>query len=64
MPAPKNNQFAAKAEEDKVRFPVIIRGTEEERRAWKRAAAGGKFNEWARAALNKAAANLTSAPEG
>lgn len=55
MSAPKGNQFAAKSDREAVRFPVIVRGLEVERKAWRRAAAGGKFNDWARTALNKAA---------
>lgn len=55
MPAPKGNQYAAKDDREAVRFPVIVRGLDVERRAWRRAAAGGTFNEWARNALNQAA---------
>ena len=54
MSAPLKNQNAAKAADQRVAFPVMIRGTEEERKAWRRAAAGQKWNEWARAALNAA----------
>lgn len=55
MPAPKNNTFGEKDEADLIRFPVTIRGLEEERQAWKRAAVGQKFNAWARSVLNAAA---------
>lgn len=55
MPAPAKNQYAAKEEADKVRYPVNVRGTEDERRAWRRAAAGQKWNDWARKAMNAAA---------
>lgn len=55
MPAPAHNRYAAKEDAEKVRFPVNVRGTEEERRAWRRAAAGQKWNLFARRALNAAA---------
>lgn len=54
MSAPKNNRNATKPAADKVASPVIVRGTEAERKAWKKAAAGHKFNNWARTALNQA----------
>ena len=58
MPAPLNNANAAKADKDKVAFPKSpIRGTQAERKAWNRAQAksGQNWNDWGRAALNKAA---------
>ena len=54
MPAPKNNKHAAKPADKKVNAAVIVRGTPAERAAWKCAASGGKWNSWARAALNDA----------
>jgi len=54
MSAPAENQNAAKADAAKVAHPVNVRGTETERKRWRRNAAGGKWNEWARAALNAA----------
>lgn len=59
MPAPAKNQYAAKENSDKVRYPVNVRGTEDERRAWRRAAAGQKWNDWARKTLNAAAQRNT-----
>lgn len=56
MPAPKGNNFAKKPDKDRVEFPVNVRGTEAERKSWRRAAAGQKWNDWARAVLNAAAA--------
>ncbi len=55
MPAPKNNQYARKDDGERVAFPVNVRGTEIERRAWRKASAGQKWNEWARTVLNAAA---------
>lgn len=54
MSAPKNNRNATKPAADKVASPVIVRGTEAERKAWKQASTGHKFNNWARTALNQA----------
>lgn len=55
MSGPKGNSNAAKPVDEKTGFPVTVRGTEVERRAWRKAAAGDKFNAWARKALNKSA---------
>lgn len=52
MSAPPNNTNAAKPNNEQVKFPVIVRGTRAERRAWRKAARGQKFNTWARVALN------------
>jgi hypothetical protein len=59
MPAPKDNKFAQKADGERVAFPVNVRGTEQERRDWRRAAAGQKWNDWARSVLNDAAVQKT-----
>ena len=59
MPAPKGNNFAAKDDGERVAFPVNVRGTETERKAWRKAAAGQKWNDWARAVLNTAAGHKT-----
>lgn len=55
MSAAPNNTNAVKPDEAKLEFPVTIRGTKAERRAWRKAAAGGKFNAWGRIVLNLAA---------
>lgn len=60
MPAPKGNDFAAKDDRERIAFPVNVRGTKDERKAWRKAAAGQKWNEWARAALNAAAVHETT----
>lgn len=57
MPAPKGNSFATKDDGEAIRFPVTVRGLEAERKAWRKAAAGQKFNDWARGALNAASSN-------
>jgi len=59
MPAPEGNQFAKKDDGERVAFPVNVRGTETERKAWRKAAAGQKWNDWARAVLNAAAGQKT-----
>lgn len=56
MPAPKGNDFAAKDDGDRIAFPVNVRGTQAERKAWRKAAAGQKWNDWGRDALNGAVA--------
>jgi hypothetical protein len=60
MPAPKGNDFAAKDDQERIAFPVNVRGTKNERKTWRKAAAGQKWNEWARAALNAAAGHETA----
>lgn len=55
MSAPAGNTNAAKPVDQRIAYPVMIRGTETERKAWRRAAAGQKWNDWARAVLNAAA---------
>lgn len=60
MPAPKGNDFAAKNDRERIAFPVNVRGTIDERKAWRKAAAGQKWNEWARAAFNTAAGHKTT----
>ncbi len=60
MPAPKGNTFARKDDANRVAFPVNVRGTETERKAWRRAAAGQGWNDWARAVLNAAAGHETT----
>jgi hypothetical protein len=62
MPAPKDNKYAQKADGERVAFPVNVRGTASERKAWRKAAAGQKWNEWARAALNNSAGYLRDEP--
>jgi hypothetical protein len=62
MPAPKDNKFAQKADGERVAFPVNVRGTAAERKAWRKAAAGQKWNEWARAALNNSAGYVPPEP--
>jgi len=62
MPAPKGNDFAAKYDRERIAFPVNVRGTKDERKAWRKAAAGQRWNEWARSALNAAAGHSTSEP--
>ena len=60
MPAPKGNDFAAKDDRERIAFPVNVRGTKDERKAWRKAAAGQKWNERPRAALNTAAGHETT----
>jgi hypothetical protein len=57
MPAPKNNEFAKKAEAQKINAPKQVRGLPAERAAWNRAQAKSGFgwNDWARRALNREA---------
>jgi hypothetical protein len=62
MPAPKGNNFAGKEDGERVAFPVNVRGTKAERQAWRKAAAGQKWNEWARAALNNSAGYVPDEP--
>lgn len=62
MPAPKGNNFAAKDDGERVAFPVNVRGTKDERKAWRKAAAGQKWNDWARGVLNNAAGHSPSEP--
>lgn len=62
MPAPKGNNFAVKADGERVAFPVNVRGTAAERKAWRKAAAGQKWNEWARDALNRSAGYVRPDP--
>lgn len=55
MSAPTGNTNAAKPVDQRIAYPVMIRGTETERKTWRKAAAGQKWNDWARSVLNAAA---------
>jgi hypothetical protein len=55
MSAAPNNTNALKPSSERIAYVVKIRGTHAERKAWRKAACGGKFNTWAREALNRAA---------
>lgn len=55
MPAPKNNQFAAKAESEKLSARVWVDMTPADKAKLVKAAAGEKLGRWSRARLLEAA---------
>ena len=55
MSAPTGNQNAAKPEAERLSAPTCVKSTKAERKAWLKAAAGGRLNTWIRRHLNRAA---------
>ena len=55
MPAPKNNDYAAKPEDEKQTAQLSFRVTAKRRKAYLKAAAGGKLVDWLKRHLDAAA---------